>query len=164
MKLAVALQSFDGGNLALLDLYGQGEAGKNGRAVDQDGTGSAFPQFAPVFCANQPQVLAQHLKQGVMQNHGNFVALAIDPQGDKLAHTVLLPNIYYSELRVGGASLAPNDFEIIVASIRSCCFAFLIVFSLNREEKPTIQSRATSESPGPLTGAAMALTPVKYSS
>src|ERR1700730_13908462 len=63
MQLPVPRESFDRRHLSALALRGEGEAGQHALAVDQDRARTARPLIAALLRPDQPEVLAQRVKQ-----------------------------------------------------------------------------------------------------
>src|SRR5690348_7979801 len=58
------------------------QAGEHRGRVDEDGTGAALAQFAPVLGAREAQVLPQHLEQRLVRREGDLDGLAVHVERD----------------------------------------------------------------------------------
>src|SRR3989442_6331117 len=58
------------------------ETGEDRYAIDEHGAGTALAQLAAVFRAREPQVLPQHLEQGLVRCEGDLDGFAIQLQRD----------------------------------------------------------------------------------
>src|SRR5713226_2467571 len=74
--------AFDGRDLAVLALHGQGQARKDRAPVHEHRAGAAFPQLASVLGAHEAQLFAQHLEQRVVHGREALPVLAVHPQLD----------------------------------------------------------------------------------
>src|SRR5256884_1246058 len=58
------------------------QTGEHGRAVDDHGARAALTQLAAVLGAREPQILAQHLEQGLVRREGHLDGLAVHVERD----------------------------------------------------------------------------------
>src|SRR5579864_120624 len=159
--MAPAGQPLHRRDLVSLELHRQGKAAQHRSSVDEHGTGTALPQFAPVLGPGKPQVLAQHLEERLVHRHDQVVVLSVDPEPERRLHAgLLLPPIDPSR---GTAS----DADRVLAAERSG------PASRRREPGETRAHTATTDS-APIasaeragvprnTGADRAQTPGRYS-
>ena len=82
VQLVAVGQAFDGRDLGAGVHDGEGEAGVNAPAVDQDGAGAALAVVAALLGAGQAQVLAQGVEQRDARLQLQLVLLAVDLQRD----------------------------------------------------------------------------------
>src|SRR5471032_127524 len=64
MEFSILRQAFDGGDFLVADLRNRRLARPHRRAVDMYGAGAAGADAAAIFCAHQPEMIAQHPQQG----------------------------------------------------------------------------------------------------
>src|SRR4030095_1650337 len=86
VKAAGLRHPFDGRDAAPLDLDGQHEAGEHGLAVHEHGAGAALPELAAVLGPGEPEVLAEHLQEGLVDRRERLAGLVVDGQGDPDPH------------------------------------------------------------------------------
>jgi hypothetical protein len=88
VRLLLAAQALDGGDLAALVHDRQGQAGVDPLAVDDDGAGAALAAVAAFFGAGQVQHFAQRVQQGHAGLDRQLVLGAVDVQRDGLGRYI----------------------------------------------------------------------------
>ena len=86
MEAPGAGHPLDRPDLGLLALDGEGEAREHRLAVEEHGAGPALAELAAVLGPGQPEVLAQHLEQGLVDRDRDLVGLAVHPESQKGPH------------------------------------------------------------------------------
>ena len=74
-------EAFDGGDLGSVGGDGEGEAGVDAAAVDEDGAGSALAVVAAFLAAGEFEVFAQGVEEGGAGVEGERVRCAVDLEG-----------------------------------------------------------------------------------
>jgi hypothetical protein len=80
---ALEAQTFDRGDLAVLRLGGQGQAGQYGLAVDLDGARTTVALVAALFAADEVELVAEDFEQGPMRRRRHLGGFAVDAQSQK---------------------------------------------------------------------------------
>ena len=62
-EVAGLAEAFDGGDFGAGGGYGEGEAGVDAAAVEQDSAGAALAVIAALFAAGEVEVFAEEVKQ-----------------------------------------------------------------------------------------------------
>jgi hypothetical protein len=86
MQLAMARESFDGGDLGAVGLDSQERAGLDGLAIEQDGAGAAQGGFATDMRSGQPAEIAQEMNEQQARLNLVLVRSAIDSNIDGRLH------------------------------------------------------------------------------
>src|SRR5262245_7202439 len=91
MEAAPLRHPLDRGDPAPLDLDRQHEAREYGLTVDEHGAGAALSELAPMLGPGEPEVLAKHLQEGLVDRRERLAGLVVDGQGDTDPHWELHP-------------------------------------------------------------------------
>lgn len=67
MKPAVLLKAFDGGHRLLADGANRSMAGTSWDAIDENGASAALALAAPIFCAGEIEIIAQHAEKRALR-------------------------------------------------------------------------------------------------
>jgi hypothetical protein len=87
VQFALVGHALDGGDLLVLRLDAQHQAGADQHAVDDDRAGAAVAGAAAFLGAGQPEAIAQAVEQGLARVGEELGRLAVDVGGDvDLAH------------------------------------------------------------------------------
>ncbi len=82
MKPAIRCKPLDGGDVPPRAIGAENQTGQHGLAIQQNGTGAAFTELAPVLGARQVQVLTQNLEQRLVRRERDLYWLAVDDELD----------------------------------------------------------------------------------
>src|SRR5262245_36704895 len=82
MERRASREALHGLDRAAVALDREREAGKERHAVHEHRAGAALAELATVLGPGEPQVLAQHLEQGLVRRERRLERLAIDAHGD----------------------------------------------------------------------------------
>ena len=77
-------EAFDGGDVGTLGGEGEGEAGVDAAAVEQDGAGPALAVVAALLRAGEVEVLAEDVEEGGAGVKDEGVRRTVDFQGDRV--------------------------------------------------------------------------------
>ena len=81
-EVAGRAEAFDGGDLGALRGDGEGEAGVDAAAVDEDGAGAALAVVAAFLAAGEVEVFAEEIEQRGAGVDGEGAGLFVDGEGD----------------------------------------------------------------------------------
>ena len=91
MEAAALGHALDRQDLPAAEVRRQGEAGEHGLAVHEHRAGAALAELAAVLRADQAEILAQYLEEGLVDRHEHVVRLAVDRQGEPALHPYSCP-------------------------------------------------------------------------
>ena len=72
MRLAVARDAFDGGELRPVGPHGEHQAGEDRLSVQMDGAAAAGALIAAALGPDEPEIVAEDVEQHVVRTHGGF--------------------------------------------------------------------------------------------
>jgi hypothetical protein len=77
VESAIDAHALDGEDIPLIAFEREDETGKHGLAVEKDGAGAAFAEFAAVLGAGVPEIFSKNFEQGFVRGEGDVSLFAV---------------------------------------------------------------------------------------